>query len=380
MALTPQQQAIEQISRATQILVTTNEHPSMDAVASTVAIGLVLQKLHKAFDVIVPGWKPGLYPDILPTTVEMRGESGAMRAFHLQVDVSKTPLAELMYDVRGGLLDITLVPKQGAWKTEDVTFKQGADRYDLVIAMGSPDMVSLGALARDQADFLYRTTIINIDASPTNEYWGQINLVDVNAVATTEVLYHWIHEWNAPLIDAPVATALLAGMIANTKSFRTSNVTPKTLAASSDLVAQGGEREKIVHGLWRTRSIAALKLWGRALGRLEQDRTLGLVWTAVTDADFLEAGVGPEALQGVVEELLMYAPEAKVTALLCQRQSDVEVSLHAHPPFSAAELARPFGGQGTREKSIFRFHQEGMSLVEQTQTIMERLKKVMTLR
>jgi hypothetical protein len=34
-----------------------------------------------------------------------------------------------------------------------------------VIAVDAPDMASLGNLFRDKADFLYRTTVINIDCS-----------------------------------------------------------------------------------------------------------------------------------------------------------------------------------------------------------------------
>lgn len=378
MALSPSQQAIERISRAKQILITTNEHPDLDAVAATVALGLLLQKLNKQFDVLVPGWKPDLYPDVLSSQIEVRGQIGAMRAFHLQVNVSQTPLSELMYDVKNGVLDITLIPKNGAWSPQDATFKPGEDRYDLVITVACPDMVSLGTLAREQADFLYRTTIINLDCNPTNEHWGQINLVDLNAVSSTEVIYHWVQEWNASLIDEPIATALLAGMIAKTKSFRTPNVTPKTLAASSQLVTLGAQREKIVHGLWRTRSVTALKLWGRVLSRLEQDRELGLVWAVLAESDFLESGVGPEALEGVVDELIAYTPEAKVTALLLQQPTGIQVNLHANPPFSAAELARPFGGQGTREKSIFIVPRQPVpAFIEETTAIIDRLQKTL---
>lgn len=376
MALNPLQQAAERILRAKQILLTTNEHASVDALASVIALGLVLQRLNKPFDAVIPHWDPKQYPDIFPKGVEIRTESGATHSFHLRVNLSKVPLAELMYDVRDNILDITLIPKHGSWTLQDVGADQGADRYDLVIAVDSPDMASLGALAREQAEFLYRTDIINIDCSPSNEYWGQINVIDLNSVSTTEVLYHWLREWQPSLFEERLATTLLAGMIAKTKSFRSNHVTPRTLAASSELVSLGANREAIVHGLWRTRSVATLKLWGRALSRLEQDRELGLVWTTLSLNDGLEAGAHPDTLDGVVDELLSYAPEAKVVALLSEQKDGVLVSLHAAPPLSAAELSRTFNGHGTRERSVFVVALE-QNVIQTTQAIVDRLKKTL---
>jgi hypothetical protein len=149
-----------------------------------------------------------------------------------------------------------------------------------------------------------------------------------------------------------------------------------TLAASSELVSLGANREAIVHGLWRTRSVATLKLWGRALSRLEQDRELGLVWTTLSLNDGLEAGAHPDTLDGVVDELLSYAPEAKVVALLSEQKDGVLVSLHAAPPLSAAELSRTFNGHGTRERSVFVVALE-QNVIQTTQTIVDRLKKTL---
>lgn len=376
MALTAQQQAIELISRAKNILVTTTEHATIDATAAVISVGLLLQKLNKTFDLIIPGFDPKSLPSFLTTALEIRPHVGALRAFHLRVKVKDVPLSELMYDVRDGQLDITLIPKQGSWTPQDVAFVNGDERYDLIIAVDAQDMASLGAIARENADFLYRTTILNIDCHSTNEHWGQINLVDLNAVSTTEVIYDWLTQWNAQMIDETLATALLTGMIARTKSFRTPNVTPKTLNASSQLITLGARRDLINQGLWRNHSISTLKLWGRALSRLEEDRELGLVWTTLSENDFLESGAGGAALDGIVDELIAYAPSAKLVAVVSQEKSEIRVSLHAQPPRSAAELARPFGGNGTRERATFPFH-ESTSLLEATQKIVERLKETL---
>lgn len=376
MALTPEQQAVELISRAKQILLIAPEHATVDHLSSIAAAGELLKALHKNFDAVVSQFDTKTLPSFL-RSIEIRPSLGAIRAFHVQLKVSQTPVEELSYDVKDGLLDVTIVPKQGEWTPQDLTFKSGQDRYDLVIAFGSPDLASLGAPARDQAGFFYRTPIINIDCRSTNEHWGQLNLVRLTAVSVTEVLYAWMKEWNKNLINKEMATAMLAGMISETKGFRTTDVTPATLAASSELMSLGADRQGIVHALWRTRTVNVLKLWGRALSRLEQDRDTGLVWSVLADADFVESGAVPAELEGIVDELIAFAPEAKVVVLIAQTKNETIVRLHAEPPYSAAELVRPFGGYGTRERAIFPVT-GGPSLVESTAHVIERLKEMLS--
>lgn len=355
MSLSPAQQAQEQIARAERVLVVTREHPSVDTVASAAACALYLKKLGTAADVVVPGFDIKRAPQFLSGLDDIRSELGAMRSFHIRLNVNEVALDELMYDVKDGALDITVVPKEKEWLPKDVSFDHGKDRYDLVIALDAPDRKSLGNIAKEQADFLYRTPVINIDHSAGNEHWGQINLVNLNAVSTTEVLYDLVNGWNAQAVDEPIATAILAGMIAKTRSFRTPNVTPKTLATTSQLVAMGAKREEIVNGLWRTRSIGTLKLWGRALTRLQEERDLGLVWTALSHRDFLEAGTNADALEDVIDELIAYAPRAKVIAMLYEMpeaKDGICLTIAATPPYNANDLGRPLGAAGTPNRAV----------------------------
>ncbi len=380
MALTHEQQLIELTTRARRILVTTKENAMPNALAAVVAIVGFLKKLKKNVDAVVPGYDPASHPAFLAKHDEIRGATGAMRAFLLSLDVSKTQLGELLYDVKDGKLEMTLVPKSGEWTASDVSFKHGEDRYDIVLALDCPDMVSTGPLFREHADFLHRTTVVNVDCDAGNEHWGQLNIVDLTAVSTTELLFGLFDRWNRHLIDEEIATALLAGMIAKTNSFRTQNVTPKTLSVASQLIAMGARREEIVHGLWRTRTVPTLKVWGRALSRLEQNRELGLVWTSLARQDFLDAGADHTALDGVVSELLAYSPEAKMIVLVYETETLAQtgacVTIHVSPPHSATEIGRIFGATGSRDRVDFCLA-PGQSLIEGTHGVIKRLEETL---
>lgn len=375
MALSAAQQAQELISRASHILIATREHPSVDTLASATATALYLKAFNKSVDVVVPGYE-GNAPAFLDKADMIKPAVGAMRTLQITLDVSKTPIDEFLYDVRDGNLEITVVPKTKEWDPNDVSFKHGSDRYDLVIALDAPDMKSLGAIAREHTDFLYRTTIINIDASATNENWGQVNIVDLNAVSTTEVLHGLFTEWNAHLISEPIATALLAGMIAKTRSFRTPDVTPKTLSISGQLIAMGAKRAEIVDNLWRTRSVATLKLWGRALSRLHHEQPYNIVWTMLSQKDFLEAGTNAASLPDVIDELISYAPEAKVTVLLYENEKEpnsVCVTIATAPPHNAQDIGRPLGATGTQDRVTLCMR--NTALVDAANSTIDLLKK-----
>jgi nanoRNase/pAp phosphatase (c-di-AMP/oligoRNAs hydrolase) len=379
MALTPSQQALEQISRAARILVITRELPTIDAIASAIAMGLFLKKMGKSADVVVPGFDERTVPAFLTKLNGIVPRLGSLRALEISLDVSKTPIDEFLYDVRDGKLEITVVPKEREWSVNDLAFRHGKDRYDLVIALDAPDMASLGAPAREHADFFHRTTVINIDHAGTNEHWGQANIVDLNAVSTTEVLHGLMEEWNRALIDETVATALLAGMIAKTRSFRTANVTPRTLALSGQLIAMGAKREEIVNGLWRTRSVSTLKLWGRALARLKHEPDTGIVWTVLSHKDFLESESGAEALDDVFDELIAFAPEAKIGVLISEDERDrdaVNVTIATTAPYSAADVGRPLGASGTRDRAKVTLR--NTTLVDAAKSTIDLLKKTIS--
>lgn len=360
MSLNEQQQALEQIKRAKHILVASREQATPDTMAGAVACYLFLKQLGKNADVFIPGLDPERVPKFLPARAEIKNAVGPLRALKIYLDVSQTPVNELMYDVRNNQLEITVQPKNGEWKKQDVKANHGQDYYDLIIALDCPNQQAFGDWAQQHADFIYRTTVVNIDCDAANGHWGQINLVDLNMVCTCEVLFHLFEQWDSRVLNADLATALLAGLLAKTKSFRTPNITPRTLNTAAQLISRGARREEIAHGLWRKHTVATLKLWGRALTRINHDPALNLVWTFLTKQDFIETGAPDQSASEMISELIIYAPEAKAIVLFHEsaESGSTQMSLHTQLPYHAVELTREFGATGTRESAQVKFSPE----------------------
>ena len=79
----------------------------------------------------------------------------------------------------------------------------------------------------------YSGKIINIDHHISNENYGFINYVDINAAATCEISYLLIKELGIDFndktdIEIAIGNAVYTGIVTDTGSFRHSNVTSRT--------------------------------------------------------------------------------------------------------------------------------------------------------
>ncbi len=352
MAYQGYEQATEAIKRAKRTLVVAPENPTADMAAAMAGLLAYLKAHGFEADAYSPNLNIEKLPGYLPMKESLLPQLSGMRDFRISLNVDQVPVSELAYDVKDGKLDIILTPKQGEWSAHDLSFHQGEDRYDLIIALGCYDRNMLSEAFPNHADFVYRVPVINIDHDAKNEHWAAINLVDMTAGSITEVLQGWFADWNESKIDDKIATALMAGMIWKTQSFKSAGVTPKTLERASKLIALGADREQVVQQLWRTRNVSTLKLWGRALSRLEQDSELGIIWTSLSKQDIIETGTTEAKLDELVQELISYAPDAKLIAIFVEQDAEnTRAAIFAEAPHDAKMLSRALGLDGNKDKA-----------------------------
>lgn len=350
MSLLPHEQFLAALKRTERPVIMLPEVASADDFATAFGLHALLTKLGKTPEIATSGGGAPKNLAFLGENIPVRGDLPNIRSLSIDVDVNTAKIDELSYAVEGDTLRIRLTPKSGAWSNDDVKVITTSYRYDLIITIGAADLVSLGSLGGTYADFIFNTPVINIDHSATNEHFGQLNMVDMSAVANGEVCFELMCRVDESLIDEHIATCFLAGMIAKTKSFKTHNVTPRTLKVAGNLMNKGARRDEIIEKLYRTRSVETLRLWGRALARLKVDAEHHIVWTLLTRQDFVNAGSDESALEDIVEELLATSPEARVVVIFYEHHNGyIAATLHAERPHDALELGAPFKASGTRE-------------------------------
>jgi nanoRNase/pAp phosphatase (c-di-AMP/oligoRNAs hydrolase) len=351
MALKASQQVLEAIKRSTHPLICVPTAGGSDAYASALGLEKVLAKLEKQPVIVAADGSAPKNLHFLEGHKKIKPKLENLRRFVIELDASKTKVDELSYEMKEDKLLVHLSPKEGFWEQKDVNTSSSGYRFDLIICIGSPDYEACAHLYRDNPDFFFNTPVINIDHSPENEHYGQFNIVDLTASACGEVCHDLIEAIEPALIDDEVATAFLTGMIAKTKSFKTKNVTPKTLQTASKLIAKGAKRDTIVEQLYRTRSVETLRLWGRALARLKADEETNVVWTLLSQQDFMHSGAEEIDLPDVIDELIASSPNAKVVVLIYENsEHNICAIVRAERPLDAISLTGGFNATGGREE------------------------------
>jgi hypothetical protein len=249
MDLTPKQQASEAIRQANNILIITGQHPSVDQVASTIALAAILRKYGKKVSAVISDSLPAQVNFLEPAKLD-RTLSG-LRDFVLKVDVRKAELDKLRYEVENDKLNIYITPFRGAFTPGDVTFDYGNYQYDIVITLGVPTRARLDRVFDLNQKVFAELPIINIDFHRSNENYGAVNLIEGNAASLCEILVALAESLQNGIIDEDIATALLTGLMASTDRFTATHTTSKSLTVAAQMMAAGARQQAVVKGLYK---------------------------------------------------------------------------------------------------------------------------------
>ncbi len=327
MALSTVEQITQLIDEKKHVLITFRKNGKGDSIGSALGLASYLQKLGKHVDIVCEDFELPRTFKFLKDAETISPKFSHLRQFIITIDVKESGVKELSYDVKDGKLRIFVTPKHGTYNRENTSLGQSNFKYDLIFVLDSADLHSLGNIYKNNTEFFYKTPVINIDHHAENEQFGQVNLMEVTRTTTAEILLDLFEKIGPEHIDTTIATALLTGIIAHTRSFKTDAVKPQTLNAASKLISLGADRDFIVHNLFRTRSIAALKLWGAALTHLQNEADIGLVSTIVTKEDLERSGAEKQDIEEIVDELISNSPEAKLTLLLYEDTVDAHYAI-----------------------------------------------------
>ncbi|MEK9155904.1 MAG: DHH family phosphoesterase [Patescibacteria group bacterium] len=375
MELTPKQQVVDIFRSKNKFLLLTHKNPDGDAIGSLLALSLSLRKLGKEAIAICGDTIPSVY-NYLPQTGEIACDLGNIRDFIIALDISKVAADKVMYKVRDSILEIVVTPKSGRFESKMVSFPEGNLCYDAIIVLDAPDLERLGPICEKNADVFYELPVVNIDHHATNSHFGQINLVDITATSTSEILVSLLEALTGDpkFITEEIATALLTGIISDTNSFQNANTTPKSLTVAAQLVAAGGRQQEIIRHIYKTKPLSTLRLWGRALSNLHDEKDYRFVWSVLHKKDYLEVGASEAESGGVIDELLKTASGIDFALLLSEKNGDLHGSLRStNPTTDVSEVAKLFSGGGHPMAAAFQL--EKTNLLESANIVIQRIRE-----
>jgi len=171
-------------------------------------------------------------------------------------------------------------------------------------------------------------------------------MVRTNASSTCELVYEYLMHNGIPVTPS-IANALLTGIITDTGGFQNLGTTLESMEIAGELLKRGANLRKIVQGTMRNKSVNVLRLWGRALSRLEYDPKTRIVSTALRTVDFEECGVAKDGIEGIANFLNGLADTDAVLVLREESGGYVKGSYRTkRSDIDVAVLARRYGGGG----------------------------------
>ena len=224
--------------------------------------------------------------------------------------------------------------------------------FDVIVVFDSGDLLYAGV-----EDFIknleYSPTIINIDHHPTNQNYGDHNLVIHTAASTTEVLYRFF-QVNDIEIDKHLATCLLTGIVTDTGHFTNPSTSAASLKIASRLMGAGANLRLIQGWTLRNKTLEGLKLWGQVLSRLTKNEEYDIATAVITRKDIEENNIDDEEIEGLAN-FLNNLSGAKIVMLLKEKDNEtIKGSLRTtHPETDVSKIAQLFGGGGHAKAAGF---------------------------
>ncbi|MEX1343544.1 MAG: DHH family phosphoesterase [Candidatus Limnocylindrales bacterium] len=218
---------------------------------------------------------------------------------------------------------------------------------DLIVVCDG-DVARTGAIARDNAELFGRVPIVNIDHHLSNRGQQGTAWVDPESAATCEQVALLLPALGLGFdaANGDVVQLLTAGLVFDTANFAHSNTTPRTLRVAAELVAAGAELPAIARRIYRTKPNAQLRLFGRALARLETAADGRVTWSVVSLDDYQAAGATEEHAEGLID-LLAQSATADVAILFKDLGESTRISIRTRDDgVDATKLAGAFGGGG----------------------------------
>lgn len=363
MNLITRTQAEELLKNAKNILIAPSSPMDGDSVGSSLALMAVLRKMGK--QVTVAAYDPlPEYLKFLPYVSQIQPSLTPSKDFVISLSTDGAEVDHLKYEVEPGRINIIVTPKTGAFQAQDLSIRKKEVDFDLVVTVDTGDLVQLGKLYEEHKDLFTRTSVLNIDHHASNGKFGSHNYLEYAFSATTQMITPMVvnfeKETGEELIDEDVATLLLVGIITDTGSFQHSNTTPEAFEVAADLLERGARQQEIIKHIFKTKSLATLKLWGRVLSKIQYEPNLRLVYSTITLKDLADTGASPDDTGGIIDELMSNAPGSEVVMLLKEKGPGfISGSFRAPGQLAdVSEIAQGMNGGGHKKAAGFRIREK----------------------
>src|SRR3954453_17078139 len=236
---------------------------------------------------------------------------------------------------------------------DEVFHEAPADINDRVVIF-----LDCGNIDRMPVDFLTNggNKVINIDHHHDNTRFGTVNLVDVDASCTAEIVYDLSGLLGVELTPE-IATALYLGMVTYPGKLRHKNTDARPHRMAAGLIEAGVEVNYVYRRLYEHAPIEKLNLLAQALGNIELLDDGRPAVTYISTDDYSATGASEALTEGVIDHLRTIDGTAAAAVVRDQAEGGRaarKVSMRSTDgKVDVSAIARVHGGGGHRRAAGF---------------------------
>jgi phosphoesterase RecJ-like protein len=210
------------------------------------------------------------------------------------------------------------------------------NNFDLILVF------DCGSLSRTRLEVEIKTRtpnqfVIEFDHHPKIEDYADLEIRDHQAAATTELVYHFF-KTNRLKMNRNIANCLLTGILTDTANFLYPSTSESTIKISSEMLSLGAKLPQITESTLRTKSLEAMKLWGKIMSNLQINPKYNLAITVLTQSDLNGGSINSEELEGLSNFLgNLYGVKA---IMLLREEADGKIRGSLRTADQATDLTR----------------------------------------
>ena len=211
---------------------------------------------------------------------------------------------------------------------------------------------------------------INVDHHLSNEKFGDINVIDVNAASSGSVVQEILNFCEIELNDE-VAICLYIALLTDTGRFQFSSTTPEVFEQAKVLSGFNVDIAFLSRTLTEEDSYSLMKLAGSVLSEMQYDDKAQMAYSFVTIEMREKFGCAYDEVEGLIE-LVRRSREADVACMVKEFEpGDFRVSLRSLGTIDVCEIASNFGGGGHRYAAGFSSAETKDAIIEKVKTLIQ---------
>lgn len=237
--------------------------------------------------------------------------------------------------------------------------------FDLLI---SCDCGGFDRLGIEKGEF----EILNIDHHKSNEYFGQINIVEPDFSSAGLVIFKLLEE-NQVKIPKKGAIALYTSIAEDTGFFRYGGIDSYTFDAASKLIKLGVDPELVAKEVKSNEPLCKTRLRAFMLSNFELKDDARIASVIITQDALKKSGATRKDTKNIVHELLDIV-NVEVALMVLELDGYCKISLRSDGKKDVSKISEIYGGGGHRGASGFEVYETDCKKVETK--IIERIKNL----